>query len=95
VPPVVVLNLFQAGYLGLISRLAPNYVPIREAQVRQYFRHWHVGTVVFYPAGADPALVLRYLTFALGRTPVKVGGVDVWYHTDTVDAWLPAGSGRS
>jgi len=34
VPPVVVLNLFQAGYLGLIQKLAPNYVPIREAQVR-------------------------------------------------------------
>jgi hypothetical protein len=95
VPPVVVLNLFEAGYLGLIQELAPHYVPIRESQVRHYFRRWHVGTVIFYPAGADPALVLRYLTFAFGRAPVKVGGIDIWYHTDTVDAWLPERSGRS
>ena len=81
VPPVYLQHLFRAGYWGLLH-LAPKLVPKREAQVRYFLTHWHVGTIVFDPIGVHPAFVIHYLTVVLGRPPVKVGGVDVWYHAD-------------
>ena len=80
-PPVYLQHLFRAGYSGLL-RLAPKLVPKREAQVRYFLTHWRIGTIVFDPIGVHPAFVIHYLTLVLGRPPVKVGGVDVWYHAD-------------
>jgi hypothetical protein len=50
--------------------------------VRYFLTHWRIGTIVFDPIGVHPAFVIHYLTLVLGRPPVKVGGVDVWYHAD-------------
>jgi hypothetical protein len=81
VPPVDLQHLFRAGYWGLVH-LAPKLIPKKEVLVRRFLTRWHIGTIVMYPVGVDSGLVIHYLTIVLGRGPVKVGGVDVWYHAD-------------
>ncbi len=81
VPPVDLQHLFRAGYWGLLH-LAPRLIPQREVLVRRFLTRWHIGTIILYPIGVHPEFVIHYLTVALGRAPVKVGGVDIWYHAD-------------
>jgi hypothetical protein len=92
-PPNLVLDLFLVAYQGLPRDLAVGYHAM--VKVRDYFKRWHIGTIICYPVGANPGLVVHYLTFVFGRTPERFGPIDIWYHTDTVDAWLPERSGRS
>lgn len=78
--PTELQNLFRAGLRGSASPVpAPPVTGLGLARVREFFPRWHVGTVVVDPVGADPGLVVRYLTVALRRPPVQTGGVDVWY----------------
>ncbi|HXZ83262.1 MAG TPA: hypothetical protein VED84_05890 [Acidimicrobiales bacterium] len=80
-PPIQLQHLFRAGYWGYV-RLAPKLDKHGEQLVRLFLTRWHIGTIIFYPVGVDPGLVMRYLTVALGRAPVEIGGVAVWYHAD-------------
>jgi hypothetical protein len=80
--PTELQNLFRVGMLGSAALVpAPPIVGLGLVRVRTFFRRWDVDTVVADPVGVDPGLVLHYLTVAIGRPPVAVGGVDVWYHT--------------
>ncbi len=88
-PPNLVLDLFLVAYKGLPRDLAPGYNSKRMAGVRNYFKRWHIGTIICYPVGADPGLVVHYLTFALGRAPERFGPIDIWYNAETDDGWRP------
>ncbi len=78
--PTELQNLFRVALLGSASPVpAPPMHGLGLRRVREFFSRWHVGTVVVQPVGADPALVVRYLTVALRRPPEAIGGVYVWY----------------
>jgi hypothetical protein len=53
--------------------------PVKERLLRQ-LQSWQVRTVIAQPVGANPGETIRYLTWLLGRKPIFVGGVDVWYN---------------
>ncbi|MHB1974684.1 MAG: hypothetical protein ACYCR4_10445, partial [Acidimicrobiales bacterium] len=85
--PTETQNLFRAGLLGTASPVpAPPLDPAGLERVRTLLTRWGIETVVLDPVGVDPALIVRYLTVALGRPPVETGGVDVWYHADQLAA---------
>jgi hypothetical protein len=79
--PWELMQLFEAGYLGDYS-IAPKLDPRAELLVYEFLTRWHIGTIVLLPVGVNPGMVVHYLTVVLGRPPVKVGGVEVWYHAD-------------
>lgn len=79
--PTELQNLFRVGFLGSATRVpAPPITGLGLERVREFFSRWHIGTVVVDPIGAEPDLVIHYLTVALRRPPLIVGGLDVWYH---------------
>jgi hypothetical protein len=81
--PTELQNLFRKALRGDASPVpAPPITGVGLERVRAFFPRWHVGTVVVDPVGADPELVVHYLSVALGRPPVATGGVDVWYGAD-------------
>jgi hypothetical protein len=49
------------------------------ALLRDFLRRYQVDAVVIDPIGQNPQLVTTYLTTALGRGPVYLGGVEVFY----------------
>jgi hypothetical protein len=78
--PTELQNLFRYVLEGSASGVpAPPITGLGLERVREFFTRWHIETVVVDPIGADPSLVVRYLTVALRRPPTKIGGVDVWY----------------
>lgn len=81
VRPFDLSQLFRAGYNGDFA-YAPQLNPPEEALVYEFLTRWHIGTIIFLRVGVDPGMVLHYLTVVLGRRPVRIGGVDVWYHAD-------------
>ncbi len=74
-------QLFRAEYWGTFS-YAPKLDPPEELLVYEFLTRWHIGTIVFLPVGVAPEMVLNYMTLVLGRPPVEVGGVEIWYHAD-------------
>lgn len=79
-PPIELQNLFRAGMLGSASPVhAPPLDHLGIARVRRFLARWHIRTIVVDPIGDNPALVVHYLTVALRRPPLAIGGVLVWY----------------
>jgi hypothetical protein len=81
VPPIDLSQLLRSAYLGDYT-YAPKLDPSEEALVYEFLTRWHIGTIVFLRVGVQPERALHYLTVVLGRPPVSIGGVEVWYHAD-------------
>jgi hypothetical protein len=61
-------------------------------EFRLFVDRYHVRTVLVDPRASRAGVVTAVLHRALGRAPVRVGGLDVWYH---VTAPTRAGSTAS
>jgi hypothetical protein len=72
--PPQVQTLFYSAYFGGTVPPPATAVPA----IRTYLTRYHVSTVVYYPVGVDPAVVLRYLTAAIGP-PTRSFGVTQWF----------------
>ena len=69
----------------VLIRLASGHVPTEtvalRTALRTQWRRWGVDTLVAFPEGeSDPAAVLRFLTWVVGRPAVTgAGGAYLWY----------------
>ncbi|HEV2360494.1 MAG TPA: hypothetical protein VGS21_02215, partial [Acidimicrobiales bacterium] len=71
--PLVTQGLFQSAYAGASpARQAAQLTARTYAGLRAFVIHYGVGTVVVDPVGADPGLVVRALTAALGKAPQAI-----------------------
>jgi hypothetical protein len=77
--PPQLQELFYAAYAGGPTEAAelPPY-PSSLPAIRSYLTTYGISTVVLHRAGADPGVVVRYLTPLLGA-PTHVGGVTEWF----------------
>ncbi len=77
--PSLMETLFLVAYQGgpAVTNLPPPDAATL-TQLRAFVVRYRVGTVLVDPSGARPDIVTRYLTAALGRSPVIRGGVEVW-----------------
>ena len=48
------------------------------ADLREFLRRYHVGTVVVLPLGRSPGIVIGVVTAAIGR-PSHRAGATVWF----------------
>jgi len=63
----------------------PETAAIRHA-LRQQWREWNVQTFIMGPGG-DQAMARAFVSWVIGRQPVRTHGVDVWHGVDrAVDA---------
>jgi hypothetical protein len=58
--------------------------------LRAFLSDYRISTIVWYPIGADPLVVVRYLTAAIGP-PTHLGGVTEWFDVPKRLAHLPPG----
>jgi hypothetical protein len=87
VVPMAVTNRASLGRLSLIGTALfalyfgteLRHLPSVRQILRQELQSWHVQTVIAQPVGRHPELPIEYLTWLLGKKPVFIGGVDVWY----------------
>lgn len=78
--PIVVQRMFGWAQLGPPAMTPVPDTPATEAALRTFCRRYGVSTIVVDPtAGAQPAVVVRYVTRALGTGPTRAGGVDAWF----------------
>jgi len=69
----------------VLTRLAsgrlPHETPALRTSLRSQWRGWGVDSLVAFPEGeSDPATVLQFLTWVVGRPPTTgVGGAYLWY----------------
>ncbi|HEV2361937.1 MAG TPA: hypothetical protein VGS21_09570, partial [Acidimicrobiales bacterium] len=79
--PAVVEGVFLDGMSGTPRILKSTPPPDADtfAKIRLFVTKYDVETIVVDPVGYDPSLVIRYLTSAIGRSPTRVDGLDVWY----------------
>ena len=78
-PPAEVQLLFYSAFVGGAFKAAN--LPSRASAVpaiRTYLANYNVSTVIFYDVGADPSLVLRYMTAAIGP-PTTDHGTTGWF----------------
>lgn len=82
--PIAVQRLLLEAFGGpsapSYGLLAPGRLAVSAAEVdalRSFVRRWHVGTVLWTPAGTSPLVVLAAFRAAFGP-PVRLGGVDLW-----------------
>ncbi|MDA8341163.1 MAG: hypothetical protein M0007_02920 [Actinomycetota bacterium] len=80
-PPTTEI-LFDDAAARVANSPMPPFAPPTFRSIRALLVRYRVGTVIVAPLGAHPATVVRYLTAALGASPVHVGGVAVWYHVE-------------
>ena len=78
-PPPQMQQLFAAAQAGGPTERSslPPLGPSLPA-LRAFLSEYRISTVVWYPIGADPRVVVRYLTAAIGA-PTHVGGVTEWF----------------
>jgi hypothetical protein len=78
-PPTEMQQLFAAAQAGGATeqRFLPPLGPSLPA-LRAFLSDYGISTVVWYPIGADPSVVVRYLTAAIGP-PTHVGGATEWF----------------
>ena len=78
-PPAQVQMLFYSAFLGGAYKAAnlPSKATAVPA-IRTYLAEYNVSTVIFYDVGADPSLVLRYMTAAIGP-PTTDHGTTGWF----------------
>jgi hypothetical protein len=86
--PTVAEALFLDAMYGT-PRIEPRLPPLDAttlAGLREFCARYGVGTIVVDPLGENPQLVLTYLTAALRAPPEHEGGVEVWYHVESLAA---------
>ena len=82
--PTVVQQLFYVAYGGpafAADSDSPTAVPTLGRSVpaiREFLARYRVSTVIYYPVGVDPQIVLRSMTAALGP-PTRRGGATGWF----------------
>jgi hypothetical protein len=88
--PKVVQELFGYALYG-----APAVAPVKItrsaiAGLRAFCARYDISTVLVDPTiGADPALVISYVSRGLGAPPDQVGGIDAWFDVPTLLAKIP------
>lgn len=86
--PTVAEALFLDAMYGT-PRIEPRPPPLDAttlARLREFCARYDVGTIVVDPLGENPKLVGTYLTAALRAPPEHEGGVEVWYHVESLAA---------
>jgi hypothetical protein len=80
--PALMQTLLGSALVGgsAVEALPPVSAAATESQLRRFLLRYGVASVIVDPLGADPQLVVHYLTAALGEPPTAQGGVLVWYH---------------
>jgi hypothetical protein len=78
-PPPQMQQLFAAAWAGgpIEKSSLPPLGPSLPA-LRAFLSDYHISTVVWTLSGADPFVVVRYLTAAIGP-PTHLGGVTEWF----------------
>jgi hypothetical protein len=66
--------------VALAAGSPPAETPALRAGLLAQFHRWHVTSVIASPSGVvDPAGAIRFLTWLVGRPPVRTVDVDAWY----------------
>lgn len=79
-PPTTESVFLYAMYgTARVERALPPLDAATLRDIRTFCTRYAVGTIVVDPVGEHPALVVAYLTAALGAPPERSGGVDAWY----------------
>jgi hypothetical protein len=81
--PPQMQQLFAAAQTGGPTEQS-SLPPLRPSlpALRAFLSNYHISTVVWYPYGAAPRVVVRYLTAAIGP-PSHQGGVTEWFDVPT------------
>jgi hypothetical protein len=78
--PALMQTLFGSALIGGPAvKALPPVTGATVSQLRRFLLRYGVASVIVDPVGADPQLVVRYLSAALGKPPDAQGGVLVWY----------------
>lgn len=78
--PKVVQQMFAWAQFGEPAMYPVPDTPATEAALRAFCRRYGISAIVVDPtAGVQPAVVVRYVTHALGVPPTHAGGTDAWF----------------
>ena len=74
------ISLTALVFAALAAGTSPPRTPDAQRALLGQLRAWHVESVVAFPEGtANPAEVISYLTWLIGRPPLPRSGAFAWY----------------